>query len=319
MFTSLIKLSKQLPESLQERIYQALRPTGIPYVISYVAKYKGTHCLDNFAGNLPSVKEEYLQSTGRRRQLLSERFDAIIDNLVMKNGVKKTTYAMRQNRILTNVLNEEKSRLDKNAIRVLDIPSSIGTASLDIYEMLSHQYTISSYLLGDLYFKIYYDQDRGCIYDDEGNLLQVRLGKQFFSINRPNTTGNVYNYAAYWLLLPLDLVSWRFRKKYPYLHHNNYLAIALLHPDVESRLHDSVFRIRKTDVFQSIDEKFDVIISFNLLQKNYFPQELIRIGIENLKTALNEGGLLIMGNTESFSVSRKINGDLLAIEKIGDF
>ncbi len=72
-------------------------------------------------------------------------------------------------------------------------------------------------------------------------------------------------------------------------------------------------------MFKNIDEKFDVIFSFNLLQKNYFPEELIQIGIENLNNALSEGGLLIMGNTESFSVSYKTKGRLHIKQKEGEF
>ena len=170
-----------MPVSIQEKIYLALKPTGIPYFMSYMAKYKEAHHSSHFAGNLLAVKEEYLRSSGNKKKLLSDQFDAIIDSLVMKNGVKKTTYSMRQNNILSNMLNEKRCRVEKDQVRVLDVPSSIGTASLDIYEMLSKYYIISSYVLGDLYFKIYYDEGRECIYDEEGNLLQVKLKKKFFT------------------------------------------------------------------------------------------------------------------------------------------
>src|SRR3972149_733457 len=319
MFTSLLKLWNLFPVPFQDRIYLALKPTGFPYFISYIAKYKEAHRLSNFAGNILSVREEYLLSPGCKKKLLSHKFDAIIDSLVMKNGVKKTTYAMRQNSILSNVFSEKRCRIEKDKIKILDIPSSIGTASLDILEMLSKYYTISSYVLGDLYFKIYYDKNRECIYDEEGNLLQVKFRKQFFSIYRPNTSGDVFHGVAYCLLLPLSLISWYLKRKYTWAAQNNFDSIILIHPDVEDRLKSGELKVMEIDVFKEIEEKFDIIISFNLLQKNYFSDNLIRAGIENLKNALNEDGLLIMGNTESFSVSKKIKGELQLIGEQGKF
>jgi hypothetical protein len=319
MFASLLKLWKQFPVSIRERIYLILKPTGIPYFMSYMVKYNKAHNLSNFAGDLLFVKEEYLRSTGYKKKLLSDQFDEIIDNLVMKNGVKKTTYSMRQNSILSRVLSEKRCRIKKYNVKVLDVPSSVGTASLDVYKMLRKHYTISSYLLGDLYFNIYYDRDRECIYDEEGNLLQVKLRRQFFSIYRPQTSGDEYKILAYFLLIPLDIISWYLKKKYRYEHKNKYELIVLIHPDVECELKGMILNISEVDVFKSIEGKFDMIISFNLLQKNYFPTKIIQIGTENLKNALREEGLLIMGNTEHFSVSKKINGELLLIDKEGEF
>lgn len=305
--------------TFQEKIYLVLKPTGIPYFVSYVAKYRNAHQLNNFAGNLPSIKNEYRSNGGFKKELLASQFDDIMDNLVMKNGVVKTTYAMRQNSILSGILSERRCRIEKDEIKILDIPSSVGTASLDIFEILREHYTVGSYVLGDLYFRIYYDKSHECIYDDEGNLLQVKLRSQIFNIYRPNTSGDVYSNVANCLLLPLSLVSWYLKKKYVWTDQKNYEPVMLLHPDVEDRIKNGVFSVMKADVFRMIDGKYDIIISFNLLQTNYFDENYIQVGIENLKNALNEGGLLIRGNSESFSVSKKIKGELLLIEKKGDF
>jgi hypothetical protein len=308
MYTNLFNLWKQ-----------SLKSTGVPYFLNFLATYRKNHRSSNFAGNLSLVKDEYLKSSGKERKLLSARFDAIIDNLVMKNGVKKTTYSMRHNRMVSAIFSEKKIRIEKDKLKVLDIPSSVGTSSLDIYEILSQHYKISSYVLGDLYLKIYYDAERACIYDEEGNLLQTKLRKQFFDIYRPLVSGDTYNIVTDCLLLPVNLRSWYLKKKYRFREDAHYHPIMLLHPDVERKLNDGIFSIRKIDVFEEIKEKFDMIISFNLLQKNYFPRKLIQRGKENLVNALSEGGLLIMGNTVSFSVSMKNRGELLLIEKRGDF
>jgi chemotaxis methyl-accepting protein methylase len=73
------------------------------------------------------------------------------------------------------------------------------------------------------------------------------------------------------------------------------------------------------DVFEPIKDAFDLIISFNLLQENYFSRERIEAGMANLRDALEENGLLIMGDTEAYSVSRKVNGELLVVKREGQF
>lgn len=319
MLASLLRLWRRLPESIQERIHRTLRPTGIPYLASYAAKYQHSHGLKNFAGNLPLVKRAYLESAGREKETWLEQFHDIIDNLVMRNGVTKTTYSMRQAKILLRVLSDERCRVKKEAIRVLDIPSSVGTASIDIYGLLSKHYKINSYVLGDLFLHIYCDLERGCIYDEEWNLLQVKFAGQFFSIYRPHVSGDVYSILAYCFMLPVNVFSWYLKQRYKRVASNDYCPIVLIHPEVECRLSDGVFKVVKMDVFKDIDEKFDMIISFNLLQRSYFQDELIQLGTINLTNALTEGGLLIMGNTESFAVARKVDGKLFLIEKEGDF
>jgi hypothetical protein len=315
MLSRLIALSKRLPESTRER----LRRTGIPYCASYLAKYREVHDVRTFCGDLPSVKDAYTKSTGQEKTQLAGRFDKIIDSLVMRNGVKKTTYSGRQARILAALLEDERLRCEKDVIRVLDVPSSAGTASLDFFELLRRHYRRCTYVLGDLHFRVLYDRERECIFDEDGALLQVRLNRTFFSIYRPHCLGDAYKGCAALLLSPLDLVSRRLRKRFPYREDNGYSVITLLHPEVERRLAEGALCMRRMDVFEPIKDAFDLIISFNLLQENYFSRERIEAGMANLRDALEENGLLIMGDTEAYSVSRKVNGELLVVKREGQF
>ncbi len=318
MIANLIKSWRALPFSVQERIHRTLRPTGIPYFLSYIANYQKEHHLSNFAGNLLQVKEEYLRSTGEKKEHLSNQFHSIMDSLILKNGVKKTTYPMRQNTIVARVLQENSCKVEKENLSVLDLPASGGTASLDSYDQFSKYYAIREYVLGDLNFKIHYDARRGCVYDEEGDLLQVRLKKQFFSIYQPQRLGDRCNRITKGLLLPLTVMSRHLKKRYGEAS-SNHDEILLLHPDVEKKLRSGIFSIQKMDVFKKIRGNYDIVISFNLLQRNYFPRHLIQLGTENLKRVINEGGLLIMGNTESFAAFKKRNGELSLMAKEGDF
>ena len=76
--------------------------------------------------------------------------------------------------------------------------------------------------------------------------------------------------------------------------------------------------MRKCDVFSPIDDHFDLILSFNLLQRNYFPPARIKQGVENLGCSLNEGGVLVIGDTTTFAVYRKFKQDLRPVWQGGD-
>lgn len=303
------RLWRSCPQGLR----RALQRTGIPYVVGFLARYRRTHSAANFAGSLAELKADYLEAPAERRPALSARFDAIVDGLVMPNGVRKTTYFRRQEEILARILAHEGCTLNAGAIRVLDVPSSAGTDSLRSYAVISRRCQIASYVLGDLCFDIVYDPRRRCVFDEEGNLLQVGLGERFFSIWRAHSAGDVFTWLTGLLLLPLELYAWYLKKRYPYTESERNIRIRVVHPDVEALLSEGVLRLAKMDVFRPIDGTYDLILSFNLLQPNYFPPDRIAVGMENLGRALDEGGLMVMGNTESFVVLRKRGGRLVPI------
>lgn len=309
------KLWDACPEGLR----RALQRTGIPYIVGVVARYRRAHSEANFAGSLHELKADYAGGPAERRPALSARFVAIVDGLVMPNGVSKTTYSRRLGEVLSKIFAHEGCTLDGGAIRVLDVPSSAGMDSLHSYAMLSERYPIASYVLGDLYFDIVYDPGRRCVFDEEGNLLQVGLSKRFFAIYRAHVSGDIYTWLTRLLLLPLDLYAWYLKKRYPYTESEGNIRIRVIHPDVEALVSDGVLRLAKMDVFEGINGTYDLILSFNLLQRSYFPPERIALGVENLGRALAEGGLMVIGNTESFEVLRKRGGQLLSLVREGVF
>ncbi len=311
---------RQLPLPFRQRLYSRLfKPGGLPASLSYLANFYEGHNHTHFAGNLLTLKEDYWQSTKDTQELLSQRFIEIVDNLVLKNGVTKTTHFGRQKAILSTVFGGGKPMFEREAIRVLDVPSSIGIASLDTYDFLSQRYKISSYVLGDICFELLYDRDRECVFDDAGNLLQVRRNNRFFSLYRPHASGAFYSVFAASVLAPLGFHSRLVARRYPFMPGSRNVPIVLLHPEAERRVSQELFRLQKVDVFSQVEGEFDLILSFNLLQKNYFSQEQINVAIESLKKALSENGLLIVGNDASFCVSKKIGGKLVVLERNGEF
>jgi len=295
-----------------------LKALGLPYFVRFLTNYTQRYRIENFAGNLPAVKSAYRTADARTRARLTARTEAIINSIVLPNGVTKTTFTGRHDATLSELL-DKRYPLNGNAISVLDIPSSIGLASLGIYHALESRYEIDRYVLADLYFEVLHDSERGCIYDASGNLLQVRGRKRFFSINLPHVSGDGYGLLARCLLWPVKIRSRYLVGKYRMRSGPALNRILLLHPEVENRVDEGSFQVKKVDVFSAIEGNYDLILSFNLLQKNSFPEEQIRLGIENLQNALNENGLLVMGNTRQYSIARKIEGKLVELEKSGDF
>jgi hypothetical protein len=319
MLATLKKTWAVLPAPVRDRTYRVLKPTGLPYCLSYLAEDGEAHRGRNFAGQLCGLGEQYRKATKERKVEHTRQFLDIMNQLVLENGVRKTTYAERQTAILTAILDDHRFELPAHQVRVLDIPSSIGLTCLDAYALLEPRYQVTSYVMADLYLTVLYDEARGCIYDEQGNLLQVRSGDRFYSIYRPHSSGDVYRVTARLLFLPHDLISRRLKRRYGFPGHDKVTSLLLLHPEVEARLAEGVLKLAKFDVFTNVAGEYDLILSFNLLQKNYFSREQIDRGVHNLAGSLAEGGLLVLGNSESFSVSRKVGGQLELLHKSGDF
>jgi len=227
-------LWNRVPDSVSRRVHAALDWTGVPYFLNYIASYDARHQLSNFAGNLVALHAAQVGSSTEQRQTLAQQFEEITESLIMKNGVKKSTHPMRQHSILTKVLADPRCRPDKPAIKVLEIPSSIGMTALDNFATLSQHYGIRAYVLGDLFWQLHYDMDRECVFDDEFNLLQVKQKNRFFSIYRPGQSGSGDGLLAAVWLFPFELMSRYLKRRYVYSASSNTVPIRVLHPDAEA-------------------------------------------------------------------------------------
>ena len=316
LFTGLRTLFKRLPQRHQAGIYAWIQPTGFHHCLNYLANYRWTHRPEHFAASIPSLRDEYWQADEQRKTELSDRFVHLVEAFVLRNGVKKTTIFSRHAGILSRILPTLK--LNGEPITVLDIPSSIGIASLANYDVLSTRWPIGTYTLGDLCFEIVYDRDRECVFDDGGDLLQVRGWRGFFSVYRPAFSSSRWAILSTLFLLPLHLRSWYTKRKYKFVANDAGTPILVVHPEVEKRVKDGIFYLRKTDIFSTVEGKYDLILSFNLLATRCFPQEQIEIGIANLSNALREGGALVVGLDDAYRVFQKASGQLVLMDSVGE-
>jgi hypothetical protein len=319
ILTGVKRLWKRVPLKVREGVHVAVDSTGVPYVLNYLASYDQAHQPDNFAGNLIVLDAAYAGSSGDERAKLERQFKGILDALVLRNGVRRSTRPMRQNRILAKVLSDPDCGLHPAAIRVLELPCSTGVAALDNVVTLSGRYGIHTYVLGDLSFQLYYDLRHECIFDEAFNLLQVKGKKHFFSIYRPARSGQRYSRLSAALLYPFELMSRHLKRRYAHPDRGTLVPINILHPDVQTKVNAGELLPREMDVFKEIPGRYDVILCFNLLLRAYFSPDAIAHGVANLTNALDEQGLLIMGDETSFSVARKVDGRLMLIRQEGRF
>lgn len=310
---------QRLPVKYRNAIYATLRHTGLPYALSFYADYTDKFRSENFAAEILEINSQYPTSTPARRTLLEERMAAIMDSLILQNGVRKTTYAMRQSHAIDCFLSEDRFSPEQAPLRVLDVPSSTGISSLATLEYIRRRYAIGTYVLGDLAFQVNWDPETDCIFDDNWNLLQVRQGDRFSSINLGHTSGDVYTPMSRFWLLPVELRARRLLNEFGTARKEHCLPILLVHPEVKERIAEGIMELRQVDVFQSIPDKFDLILSFNLLQKNYFPESSIQLGIKNLSDALRDGGYLVLGDSENFAIYLRRGQHLEEIERSGFF
>ena len=311
--------NSSVAESIISTIFEALRPFGISYVVSFFLKYRSKHRLENFAGNLARMKEQYSEADENNKEIITGNFERIINSLVLANGVGKTTYKGRHIDILRKIVASDDFIIPNNSIRVLDIPSSVGISSMDMHKILKEKYRIDKYMMADQFFTLLYDRQRGCIYDLEKNLLQVKFSGKFFSLYRPHTTGDSFGFIAKIFLFPFELMSNIYKKRYAFKEGDSVEELLLLHPEAEAMVSRGEMTYQKMDVFSKIPDKYDLILTFNLLQKNYFPENLINQGVDNLTEALEEGGLLVIGSSEYYKVFRKQKSVLILLEQVGDF
>ena len=229
-----------------------------------------------------------------------EEFTAICHALIFPNGVRKTTKRGRNTAVFRDLIDTGALPLPPTS-RVLDIGASGGLDALATFELLSQRSAVSKYTLGDLYTCVLYDRERGLVFDEDNNLLQVRRGSSFVSTNFS------YNYGFQRLTnLPKRIRPWLLGRHYAFKPGPNVMRLPLAHRQLAIDSPASPFKLRRMNVFEPIADVFDVIICMHLLVPRYFSAQAIESGIRNLSAALAVGGSLIVGATEDFRVVRRV-------------
>ena len=266
-----------------------LRAQAPHRIVSVLSNCGGTNWASGrFAGNLADGT------------ISEEEFTAICHALIFPNGVRKTTKRGRNTAVFRDLVDTGALTLPA-AARVLDIGASGGLDALATLDLLSQRSVVSKYMLGDLYTCVLYDRERGLVFDEDHNLLQVRRGRSFVSVNFS------YNFDFQRLTnLPKRIRPWLLRRRYAYRAGPNVVRLPLAHPQLAIDSPGSPFQLRRMNVFEPIADVFDLVICMHLLVPRYFAPQQIEAGIRNLSAAVAIGGSLVVGAAEDFRVIRRV-------------
>ncbi len=236
-----------------------------------------------------------------QRNIPEEQYVAICHSLIFPNGVRKTTSARRNTELVTSLLDRGILKLPAR-VRVLEAAASAGLDALSNHELLAPLCTIDAYVLGDLHTHVLYDRARGLVFDEDGKLLQIDGKTHFVSIN--------FSYAypfQRWATFPLKVRPRLLEQKRAnaFDPRATLERVPISHPALHIDEPGTPFTVRRMDVFAPIEGRFELIICLHLLVPQYFSQEVISRGIENLASALEVGGTLITGSREYPRVYRR--------------
>jgi hypothetical protein len=269
---------------MNRRVKQILKIALPPWLLAITRSCGGIHFGKSlFAGNLLS------------ENLSEAAYSRIASHLIFPNGVRKSTYAGRNAPVISGVLQKRELNFD-HPLKVLDIGASFGMDSVGNLKAISQYFQVESYTLADLYTEIFYDKEKGLIFDQDKQVIQVEWKSYFaglyFEFKYP--IERIYH------LLNIAITSCirhKFRKVQPDSDH--VISISLFHPEI---LKNQVFRTARLNVFDPVPAEYDLIICLNLLQTRYFSNEMIKKGIENLCSVLTPGGLLLAGVTDQVEI-----------------
>ena len=277
--------------SIREGLADALLAPARRLLTTAFSNCGGTNRATRFAGNLAS-------GDVTERELLR-----IYHALIFPNGVRKTSGPQRNTRHLRALIDTGHVRLPRG-MRVLDIGSSLGLDALATAELLGSQgLEVREFVLGDLYPRVLYDVDRELVFDEDGNLLQVKRGRSFVAVNF------AYNHAIQRIThAPKKVLPWLLKRRHAFDGSARLVSIPLVHPSIPLDAPGSPFRLRRMDVFEPIGDRFDLIICMNLLLRRYFRPDAIERGVQNLIAHLEPGGTAIVGGADGLRVFRREHG-----------
>lgn len=233
-------------------------------------------------------------------QLPDEQFTAIISILKFDTTYKAT---VMERHVLSDVLLMEYV---DNAI-ILDIGASDGTTSFELIEKLKfrfNKYIISDYNLNILFYST---GNVAYVYDENGKPLLLCTNRFMIYVQELTISKN-------WVVNLMNKIRQKRESKLT--------KIQLINPKLNKYKTSDKVSIERYDVFGGkFRIKTNLIKVANLLNRSYFPDEVITLGLMNIyQTLLENGRLLIIDNRdiekcslykktpEGFLLEKSING-----------
>ena len=191
----------------------------------------------------------------------------------------------------------------RNNMSFHDIGCSSGVTSLDLLEKCKKSKIKLNLTISDKYTKLYFTGTFfRKIYDTSRNLKQIYIGRLLLDKNI-----SPLFFLSKFLFYPFSMLISK------NLDLSNFRQISLMIPTIKV-LHDSNdLEIVDYDIFSTPTRKFNFVRCMNLLNRSYFSNDLIILGLRNLIQSLSQNGLLLIGRTDTNNIN---NASL--IKKVDD-
>lgn len=175
-----------------------------------------------------------------------------------------------------------------------DVGCSTGVTSLDLYEKCRSKNINIDLTVSDKYTKFYFDGSSvRKIYDQSGSLKQIYIGKILLDRNI-----STFFFLSKILFYPCaGLVG----KKNDI---SNLREISLMAPSIRSLQSSNDLKVIDYDIFSEPIQQFDFVRCMNVLNRSYFSDNLLVVGLSNLVHSLQQDGLLLIGRTDKSNVNK---------------
>jgi SAM-dependent methyltransferase len=249
-----------------------------------------------------------------RDEILSQTLAAF----ATRSGALKWTQSRRFADFDTQIVDLIRARLGGGrAIEVLDVGVSDGRTSVELFQQLrSNGVAIGRYVASD------YAPDVQILTDRAGGVSVVvdpRNGTPL-QVIRPPFVFNLANSESPYLF-PINrlLLRWLLATSVPGLLRRatqgdpsvERRTELLVHPDcLELMRREPSFTFEHLDIVQPVRGTYDVLRAMNVLNRSYFPADVLGRIFEHLHRTIRPDGLLVVGaNTER---GRQVNGTVYA-------
>lgn len=225
------------------------------------------------------------------------------------NDIFKTTKPNRHSET-NKIVVEFIEKLNNPAI--LDVGASDGSTSLDLIKQLGKKF--SRYIVTDMSFKQYAIEKNGrtYFYDNHSKICLTIVSDKLVIYNDKNAC-----------VFPINSIAKKIISKAPAFNENDAIDVNLCQPGLLDLVkHNPRIVLKEWNILEQWDgEKVDFIKAANILNKEFFSDEILLKAIENIKKALKVGGfLLVLRNSaiEEWSLFR-LKGEQFSLENSGKF
>ena len=182
----------------------------------------------------------------------------------------------------------------KGGMSVHDVGCSTGVTSLELYETCEKNNLKLRYHISDKFTSLFFSgKFLTTVFDKDGKIRQI----YFLNVLFDKHLSLAFFASKFLSIFFSRTIIMDVNKK-------NITKISLLDPKVQALEKEGKVTVLDYDVFEGTNEKYDFIRCMNVLNKSYFSDDQIKLGLENLFKSAKENGYLLIGRTNKHYVNR---------------